>query len=157
MRMRMLLWSFGLLFVGWLGAHAAPPKPKPDAGPSVEVGEAPLSDLARKVLQRRMGRHGGDVAELTTAVVLLRYEVAADAAARIANEPRLLRPVVGGEEDLNAAIPERFFVLQDQLRDKAQRLATHARLKNPAALGDAFGQLTATCVSCHASFAGERK
>lgn len=157
MRMRILSWSAGLLWVGWMGAHAAPPAPKPDSGASVDVGEAPLSDLARKVLHRRMGRHGGDVAELTTAVVLLRYEVAADAAPRIANEPRLVRPVVGGEDDLNAAIPERFFVLQDQLRDKAQRLAIQARQQSPAEMADGFGQLTGTCVSCHASFGPARK
>ena len=125
------------------------------AAPTLPPPQEPLSDLARSVLKRKMGRHGSDYAELSTAVVLLRYEAVRDAAARISSEPRLVRPVAGGEDDVNASIPERFFVLQDGVRDKAQRLAAAARLRNFDEVQQGFAQLSAACASCHAAYKPE--
>jgi len=42
------------------------------------------------------------------------------AAQRISSEPRLVRRIAGGEDDLNSLLPERFFVLQDESRTREQ-------------------------------------
>ena len=73
-------------------------------------------------------------------------------ASRIASEPRLVRPIVGGEYDLNAALPETFFVLQDEARLRAQALGEASRAQDDVALAKAFGRLTETCVACHSAY-----
>ena len=94
-----------------------------------------------------------DVAiDLMMAVTLLQYDVAKDAATRIEQEPRLTRPVAGGEGDVNAALPERFFVLQDELRTRTKQLREAATRRDDQALATAYGRLTATCVECHSAY-----
>lgn len=128
-----------------------------EANPPPAVGQTPadvpaLGDLARSVIHKRMMNHRADMQELTLAAVLLQYPKAAAAATRIANEPRLVRPIAGGENDVNAAIPERLFVLQDELRLKAQALAAAAEKKDDAALARSYAELSGTCIGCHSSF-----
>ena len=86
------------------------------------------------------------------AVTLLQYDAANASAQRISSEPRLVRPVAGGEDDLNALLPERFFVLQDEARSRAQAVATAAEKKDDKALADSYGRLVETCVSCHSAY-----
>ena len=87
---------------------------------------------------------------LVTAVTRLQYADIAVLAERITEEPRLSRPVPGGEEDVNAVVPERFFQLQDEVRVLSAQLARAAEAKDDRALGQAFGRLATACVSCHA-------
>ncbi|MCA2979671.1 MAG: cytochrome c [Myxococcaceae bacterium] len=111
-----------------------------------------LSALARQTLRRRMERHGRDMTTLMTSVVLLKREVAQSLASNLASEPRITRPLPDGRDDLNAALPERFFVLQDELRDRARQLAETAKSGKDKDLGEAFARLTQTCVACHSAY-----
>lgn len=111
-----------------------------------------LSDLARQILRRRMERHGRDMIHLMTGVVLLRREVVQTLANDLAREPRITRPLPDSRDELNASLPERFFVLQDELRDRARALEAAARGPDDAPLAEAFAHLTQTCVACHSTF-----
>ncbi len=144
-----------------LGATALAAEPasaevvtKRKAKPAVKKGlEAPsyLSPLARQLLKTRMHRHGADTLALMQSVLVLDHATAERLATELATEPRLTRPIAGGEDDLNAALPERFFVLQDELRSRALDLAEAAKRPDNAQLSDRLGELTKTCVSCHAT------
>lgn len=133
----------------------APPRKVVDAGVSrSEVPENPpaLPELARQLVRRRMERHGRDSPTLWTAVTLLQRDVVAELATSIANEPRLVRPTFGHTDELNTQLPERFFVLQDVVRDRAKALAQAARSGSDEELAQAFGRLAETCVACHSAF-----
>ncbi|MBL8921545.1 MAG: cytochrome c [Myxococcaceae bacterium] len=136
-----------------LADEKKPPKKAPP--PKDEVGLARpdyLSDLARQILRRRMDRHGRDLHQLTTSVVLLRRDVARVLAEGIATEPRIVRPLPDSRDELNTALPERFFVLQDELRDRAKSLAEAAKKGTDRDLGEAFSRMMQTCVACHSAF-----
>jgi hypothetical protein len=111
-----------------------------------------LPETAREYLHRRMERHGRDMQELMFSVVLLTREVARDAATRIATEPRMAKPEQSDEDSLNRALPPRFFVLQDELRDRAQKVADAAKTGTDQQIGAAFAKLTETCISCHSVY-----
>ena len=70
--------------------------------------EAPsyLSAIARQLLKKRMQRHGTDMLAMVTAVIFLDHETTQRLAAELAAEPRLTRPIAGGADDVNAALPE---------------------------------------------------
>jgi hypothetical protein len=111
-----------------------------------------LPEPARGLLRKKMERHGQDAKDLMFGVTLLQYDMARTAAQRISAEPRLVRPVLGGEQDLNTLLPERFFVLQDEARLRAQAIATAAEKRDNKALAESYGRLMETCVSCHAAY-----
>src|SRR2546425_166850 len=81
-----------------------------------------LPVLARQLLRKRMERHGDDMMQVVIAVTLLQRERARAIAEDVASEPRLTRPIAGGADDLNAALPNQIFVLQDELRMRARAL-----------------------------------
>ena len=151
----------GLLCAGFV-FHAAAETPKPKSGQaSKKATDAKMPGLptpdyipeaARSLLRKKMERHGQDARDLMFAVTLLQYDAAKASAQRISSEPRLVRPITGGDDDLNALLPERFFVLQDEARNRAQAVATAAEKKDDKALADSYGRLVETCVSCHASY-----
>jgi hypothetical protein len=111
-----------------------------------------LPETARALLRKKMERHGQDARDLMFGVTLLQYDMARTAAQRISAEPRLVRPIAGGEDDLNALLPERFFVLQDEARLRAQAVATAAEKRDDKALGESYGRLMETCVACHSAY-----
>lgn len=108
--------------------------------------------MVRGLLHRRMEGHGRDQARLVTAVTLLEREKVKAIADDLAAEPKLVRPRVGARDELNSALPERFFVLQDALQQRARALAEAAEKKDDVALAKSFGQLVETCVTCHSVF-----
>ena len=111
-----------------------------------------LPPLARQLLRSRMERHGEDMIRLVIAVTLLQKDSAKSLATDIANEPKLTQPIAGGEGDLNAALPQQFFRLQDELRSRASSVADAATKPDNAALAQALGRLTETCVACHSVY-----
>ncbi len=111
-----------------------------------------LSPLARQVLRTKMRRHGEDMVQLVMAVTLLQRERARSLANEIATEPRLTRPIAGGEDDVNAGLPLQLFTLQDDLRLKAKALAEAAAKGDDSGLAKSFGRMTETCVACHSAF-----
>jgi hypothetical protein len=84
---------------------------------------------------------------LMTRVVLIDDDGVARAAGAIYDEPALARPVAGDE--LNGLLPERFFVLQDELRERARRLVIASSHHDRATVADEFAALAKTCVTCH--------
>ena len=108
-----------------------------------------LSPIARGVLDRRMARHGEDMAGLLRAVILLDHKTIIDRAGAIADEPTLARPSNDDATELNNLLPERFFELQDELRGAARRLVGAARSPNLEQLATAYADLTRACVRCH--------
>ena len=66
----------------------------------------------------------------------------------IAAEPRLVRPIAEGRDDLNAALTERFFVLQDALRLRAKDLAVAAEKKSDDEAGPS-APCASHVVTCH--------
>ena len=111
-----------------------------------------LNPLARQLLKTRMLRHSNDALALVHAVVLLDHRTAQRLATELASEPRLTRAIAGGEDDLNAALPERFFVLQDELRSRALELAEAAKKSDSVQMSERLGELTKSCVACHAAY-----
>jgi hypothetical protein len=99
------------------------------------------------ILKAKMGRHDLQMKALMTRVVLLDDDGVARAAGAIYDEPSLARPVVGDE--LNGLLPERFFVLQDELRARARRLVIASSHHDRATVADEFAALSKTCVTCH--------
>jgi hypothetical protein len=112
-----------------------------------------LNELARQLLRQRMTRHGEDMTRLLQAVLLLERDVAKDLAQSIANEPRITRPTPDARDELNSALPEQFFVKQDELRERAKALAQAASQGSPDdVLALRLGDLTRTCVGCHSAY-----
>lgn len=112
-----------------------------------------LPPLARRLLRTRMARHGDDMVRLMLAVTLLQRDQVRSLATDIANEPRLTRPIAGGADDLNAALPMQLFNLQDELRQRAKDLAAAAGSRaSDQALAASFGKMTETCVACHSAY-----
>jgi len=106
-----------------------------------------IPPAARAVIRSRMQRHGAQLGTLVSRMVLLDYQGAARTAGEIYDEPTLARPLTGDE--LNGVLPERFFVLQDDLRVEARRLVTAAALGDSSRLVEEVGALTKSCISCH--------
>jgi hypothetical protein len=115
-----------------------------------------LSPTVRALLHERMRLHGHQMAELSWNVVKLDWNATRELAEEVAAEPRLARPSEMDATQLNSQLPERFFVLQDALRDQAQALARAAEGRDPRKLADAWSALSGACVSCHEAYlAGE--
>ncbi len=166
--MKRALTHLSLVLVGCLSlgallsaSAAEPEKPKagaskPKASGAKENPGLPAPDYlpesARALLRKKMARHGQDARELMFGVTLLRYDVARATAQRIASEPRLERPEAGSEDEPAAFLPERFFVLQDEARRRAQAVAAAAEKKDDPALAESYGLLLQTCVSCHSAY-----
>lgn len=134
------------------GAAKAAAKPREPAARNGLEAPAYLSPLARQLLKQRMQRHGGQMLALVQSVLFLDHETTRRLAAELAAEPRLTRPIAGGADDLNAALPERFFVLQDELRSRALELVAATRKPGTPDLPRRLGEVTQTCVACHATY-----
>src|SRR5450432_2629542 len=116
-----------------------------------EVAE-PLSPVARAILKDRMASHARDMGELVSAIMLLRYPTIAERADAIAADVNLSRPLTSAATELNAALPEKFFLRQDDLRAAARVLADAGRSEDPYRVATAYGGLSAGCVRCHADY-----
>ncbi|MDB4979653.1 MAG: hypothetical protein JWM82_405 [Myxococcales bacterium] len=99
------------------------------------------------VIKTKMGRHEAQMHALWTRVVLLDDDGVARAAGEIFDEPSLARPLTGDE--LNGMLPERFFVLQDELRRRARQLVIASGRHDRTAVASEFAELSKTCISCH--------
>jgi hypothetical protein len=99
------------------------------------------------VVRVKMDRHGAQMKELVARVVLLDDDGVARAAGAMFDEPALARPLAGDE--LNGALPERFFILQDELRKRARQLVVASGQHDRAAVAAEFAALSKTCLDCH--------
>jgi hypothetical protein len=111
-----------------------------------------LSDGARAAVRTQMHSHARAMMALVSTVTTLDYEAAAAAATELLTEPTLARPLTGDASELNAALPPRFFALQDQLRGQLAGIAAAARARQPDELASAFAATVQTCVHCHDAY-----
>jgi hypothetical protein len=112
----------------------------------------PLSPAARELLKTRMASHARDMGELVSAIMLLDYPRIARLGNAIASDVNLSRPISGDATELNSALPEKFFVRQDQLRAGAKALAAAAEAMDPVRVASEYGRLSEGCVRCHADY-----
>ena len=124
-------------------------RPRPVAHEEHPVTAA-LAPAARQVVRTKMARHDLQMRELLTRVVLLDDEGVARVGGEVFDEPSLARPVAGDE--LNGLLPERFFVLQDELKSRARRLVIASQKHDHGAIADEFGSLAKSCIACHQVF-----
>ena len=162
-RLPLALLTLGLVMQAQASEPTTAPAPAPAKSkkaskptPSLPVPDY-MPEGARAALRTKMERHGQAMTDLMLGVTLLQYDVANAAAGRIVNEPRLGRPIQGGDDELSSLLPERFFTLQDELRSRAQAVQDAAKKRDDTALGESFGRMTETCIACHATYLNHRK
>jgi len=139
---------------------APPPKQPPQQAQLVQAISPPvrlqppeqLSDTARVILRGRMAAHARDMSGLVSSIMLLRYDDIQDGARRIASDASLSRPLSEDATELNSALPEKFFLYQDDLRLEAKTLAEAAHRQQAYDVADAYGRLSQVCVRCHAAY-----
>jgi cytochrome c556 len=112
----------------------------------------PLSPLAMAALKSRMASHARDMNQLVSAIMILDYPEIAQRANGIAANANLSRPLSMDASELNASLPEKFFVRQDDLRASARLLSTAASALEPFQVAAAYGKVSEACVRCHADY-----
>jgi hypothetical protein len=115
-----------------------------------------LPGAARDLLRTRMASHARDMGDLMSAIMILKYPEIEQRASDIAHEAHFARPHSNDATELNAALPEKFFVYERELRVLASSLASAAHKLEPFQVADAYGQLSETCVKCHATYRAGR-
>jgi len=111
-----------------------------------------LPPEAKSMLSARMMRHGEHMTALMFHVLLLDYDVAGLLASDLAREPKLGRPAPNEKDTLNALLPAKFFVHQDELAVSATALAEAAAARDDRKLVEAFGAVAKSCVGCHSVY-----
>jgi len=104
------------------------------------------------MLTARMMRHGDEMTALTSAVLMLEYDLTNTLASELSGEPKLGRPAPGETGTLNALLPAEFFAQQDALTESAKGLALAAQRRDDAAIVASFGDVTKSCVGCHSAY-----
>jgi hypothetical protein len=123
-------------------------RPTRSIPPGPEMGTpGHISPAARAIIRSKMQRHREQLGALLSQMVVLDYDGSARTAGEIFDEPALARPITGDE--LNGALPERFFVLQDRLRADARQVVAAAARRDRVGFGQAFGALAGSCIACH--------
>jgi hypothetical protein len=112
----------------------------------------PLSPAARNLLKARMASHARDMNDLVRAIMTLDYLRIEQRGDQIADDVSLGRPLTKDATELNASLPEKFFVHQDKLKVEARALADAARAGNPYRVAEQYGRLSEGCVRCHADY-----
>lgn len=112
----------------------------------------PLSEPVKALLSKRMASHAEDMSDLVSAIMVLDYSRIITRGDKIAADVNVARPISQDATELNASIPERFFVRQDELKAAVRELEEAARNANPYWVADAYGYVAKTCVRCHANF-----
>jgi hypothetical protein len=122
------------------------------AAPKIRQPPEPLSPLVQALLRQRMVSHGSDMNDLVSAIMLLDYPRIADRAEKIAADANLGRPISGDATELNASLPEKFFVYQDRVKFEARGLVEAAGAADPYQVATKYGRLSESCVRCHADY-----
>jgi cytochrome c556 len=112
----------------------------------------PLSPAARQILKTRMASHARDMGDLVTAIMSLDYLSIAQRGDAIAADVNLSRPISHDATELTSALPEKFFVRQDELRARARALSAAAQARDPNRVAAEYGRLSEGCVRCHADY-----
>ena len=111
-----------------------------------------LPGEARAVLRTRMASHAQQMGNLVSAIMVLNYPEIAERSTAIAQDARFARHLTGDATELNSALPEKFFGYERELRVWAGALTTAAERTDALAVASAYGELSAVCVRCHATY-----
>jgi hypothetical protein len=130
-------------FVSWPSGLSTPDRRDPPE---------PLSPAARELLKTRMASHGRDMNDLVSAIMVLDYLRIEQRGDQIADDVSLARPLSHDANELNASLPEKFFVHQDKVKVEARALSDAARARNPYRVAEQYGRLSEGCVRCHADY-----
>jgi len=139
-----------LTFLALLAGGASPP-----AAPAQTTNELPgdqLSSTVRRAIGKRMAHHSANLGDLLKAVLILDRDGVQERVKAITDAPKLARPAPGETDTLNAAVPPRFFELQDAMVKRAIAVSDAAKKRDDLQMGKAFGQLTEACVACHSVY-----
>ncbi len=139
--------------------HQAPQEPqfaRAVEAPSRLTPPAHLPENARAIMRTLMVSHAHDMAELMSAIMILDYPRIQDGAAAIVADVTLARPLTGDATELNSALPDTFFQLQDELRQQARVLRDAAQRLSAFDVAEAYGNLSGTCVRCHGVYRAGR-
>ena len=158
-----LAWTPGLIGVVLALACAAPPAAAPPQEAQLIRALSPPARLtppeslpgpALALLHTRMASHAQDMSALMSAIMVLRYPEIQARALGITRETYFAR--TGGQDAtlLNASLPAKLFDLEAELRERAKSLAGAADRLDAFAVANAYGQLSETCVKCHAAYRG---
>lgn len=109
-----------------------------------------IPPAARQVIRTKMNRHENQMRSLLSRAVLLDDDGVARIAGEIFDEPALARPLTGSE--LNGLLPERFFVLQDEIKSRARRVVVASQRRDHAALADEIAGVMKGCIACHDAY-----
>jgi hypothetical protein len=90
--------------------------------------------------------------DLVSAIMILDYDRIERAGDAIAADVNLSRPISRDATELNAAVPEQFFVRQDELRAEAKALAAAGQARDAYRVAAEYGRLSEGCVRCHADY-----
>jgi len=154
-----------MLLSSALAACATPPSRQPPQQPQLAQATtvpprlAPpehLPETARVLLRGRMASHANDMSALMSAIMVLDYPRIGDRAEAIAADERFARPLTADATELASALPEKFFLYQDNLRLEAKVLADAAGRAHAFDVADSYGRLSQVCVRCHASYRAGR-
>jgi hypothetical protein len=115
--------------------------------PHLPVAER-LPDAERSTLRTQMRAHTRAALPLLSTVTMLDWSGAATLTDELLTEP----PVPRGAGDGRAQLPERFFELQDELRQQLQAINGAAKARDANALAEAFAAISRTCVRCHDAY-----
>jgi len=115
-----------------------------------------LPTAARELLGKRMETHGINVMRLSISAILLDYDDVSEAAKNIVAELGV-KHVRNSADVLDAALPQRFFDLQNQLRSRAQTLAEVAQKRSAPDMSAAYSRVTETCIACHSVYLNGRE
>ena len=145
------------LFSACASQPAAPPPQQAQLAQAIAVPDRakppePLSPAARDILKVRMASHARDMGDLVSAIMILDYPGIVQRADSIAADVNLSRPITRDATELNASLPEKFFIRQDELRAGARALSAAARDLDPTRVAVEYGRLSEGCVRCHADF-----
>jgi cytochrome c556 len=150
-----------MLVAGALPALACKQPPQPPqraqqasavAAPKNGQPPEPLSPMVQALLKQRMVSHGSDMNDLVSAIMILDYPRIADRADKIAGDANLSRPITGDATELNASLPEKFFIYQDRVKFEARGLSEAAGAADPSQVAEKYGRLSESCVRCHADY-----
>lgn len=144
--MRALLLGLCLVSLDALAQGSIFPS-KEEKAMAAKLDPATVSDESRKFLKGKMKNHMKDAKELAIAVSTLKYDRVTKLALDIEVQPRL-DPASGPAMKL----PPGFFSLQDMLKRNAHTLGETARTQDIDATFEAYTNVVATCMACHAAF-----
>lgn len=125
------------------------------AAPARDAAPEYLSESTRVALHTRMASHARDMGELTSAIMILDYGRIETTAHALAYDVGVVPPESGAATP-HEVTPRKLLELEEDLRKQALVLYRAAQFTSALDVADAYGELSKTCVRCHAVYRAGR-